>query len=76
MFCSRSVASHLLRGAAALAMIAGALFFSECLGAIGSAVALVGAVLLMRGCPMCWLVGLLEALTKRRNAGRPHQKAM
>lgn len=66
MFCSRSVGEHLARGAAALALMAGALFFFETLGPVASALALLGAVLLLRGCPMCWLMGLFETVAQRR----------
>ncbi|MCV2360091.1 hypothetical protein LNV08_14020 [Paucibacter sp. TC2R-5] len=63
MFCSSSVSLHLLRGAAAFALIAAALMLKG-LGAIGSGLALVGALLLLRGCPMCWLMGLFETIAK------------
>lgn len=68
MFCSSSVSIHLLRGAAAFALIASALLFSG-YGLIGSGLAIGGALLLMRGCPMCWLIGLLETIAQRRKPG-------
>ncbi|MCX2860411.1 hypothetical protein OOZ63_00975 [Paucibacter sp. PLA-PC-4] len=49
MFCSRFIAFHLLRGAAATAL-------------------LLGAVLLMRGCPMCRPLGLFETVRRRFRA--------
>lgn len=64
MFCSSSVFVHLLRGAAGLALFASATCFNQTLGSAGSVLALVGAVLLMRGCPMCWLLGLIETIKK------------
>ncbi|MCV2356782.1 hypothetical protein LNV09_21795 [Paucibacter sp. B2R-40] len=71
MFCSSSVSIHLLRGAAAFALIAAALLFNQW-GQIGSGLALVGAFLLLRGCPMCWLMGLFETIAKGRNSnGKP-----
>lgn len=66
MFCSSSVSIHLLRGAAAFALIAAALYF-KLLGPMGSGMALIGAFLLLRGCPMCWLVGLVETIARRRS---------
>lgn len=62
MFCSTSVSVHLLRGLAALALIMGALHFSAfgSVGLIIATLAFIGAILLLRGCPMCWLVGLFE----------------
>lgn len=69
MFCSRSVAVHLLRGAAALALMAAAFWLSS-FGLVWSLLAMAGALALMRGCPMCWLMGLFETL-KQRPASRP-----
>ena len=66
MLCSTSVGIHLLRGAAAFALIFSVLYFS--LGWMGSALAIVGAVVLLRGCPMCWLMGLFETMARRRQA--------
>jgi hypothetical protein len=68
MFCSTSISIHLLRGLAALGLIIGALYFSS-YGSIGlafAALAIVGAIVLLRGCPMCWLVGLFETLRQGR----------
>lgn len=67
MFCSSSVSIHVLRGAAAFALIAAALHFNS-FGTLGSGLALVGAFLLLRGCPMCWLVGLFMTIANRRNS--------
>jgi hypothetical protein len=66
MSCSRSVSIHLLRGVAALALIVGAVLFSG-YGAVGSGLAVVGALLLLRGCPMCWLIGLIETISHSRS---------
>lgn len=65
MYCSRSVSVHLLRGAAALGLIFAA-FFLGSYGLLWSAMAGVGAVVLLRGCPMCWLMGLFETLQRQR----------
>lgn len=67
MFCSRSVGVHLLKGAGALVLIILALY----LGAyqetyILPPVLFIGAFLLFRGCPMCWLVGLFETIANRK----------
>jgi hypothetical protein len=65
MFCSASVSIHLLRGLVALGLIIGAIYSSS-----------YGAIVLIRGCPMCWLVGLFETLhlkpfvSAERNRGR------
>lgn len=69
MFCSRSVSVHLLRGAAAIGLIFAA-FFLNSYGFVWSIVAGIGAVVLLRGCPMCWLMGLFETLKQRQVAQR------
>ena len=62
-FASKSVAAHLLRGAAAAALL-------TCAFAIGaeypirSVIAGLGALVLLRGCPMCWTVGLIETVRR------------
>ena len=66
MYCSRSVSVHLLRGAAAIGLIFAAFFFSS-YGLLLPALAGVGAVVLLRGCPMCWLMGLFETLQQSRS---------
>ncbi len=68
MYCSTSVGIHLLRGLAALTLIIGALYLSAfgTAGLIVATIAFVGAILLLRGCPMCWLIGLLETLRRRK----------
>jgi hypothetical protein len=71
-----SVTTHLIRGALAGACILGALAWaSEFWPALGL---LPVAIYLMRGCPACWLMGLLEAVQARkercgscRAGGRP-----
>lgn len=67
MFCSHSVSVHLLRGAAAIGLLFAAYFFSS-YGLVWSAMAVIAAAVLLRGCPMCWLMGLLE--TVRRGSDR------
>lgn len=68
MLCSTSVGIHLLRGLAALGLIFGAFHLSAygTAGLIGAAVAAVGAVILLRGCPMCWLLGLFETIIQSK----------
>jgi hypothetical protein len=59
MFASESVAEHLLRGAAGLSALAAALAVGpdHPVAALGAA---AGGLLALRGCPMCWTLGLLE----------------
>ncbi|WPG39614.1 hypothetical protein [Variovorax sp. EBFNA2] len=65
--CPISITWHLLRGAGALALVALAVLLSSEHPWIAPP-ALIGALLLLRGCPMCWLVGLLERLSARKAA--------
>jgi hypothetical protein len=65
MSCNRSISIHLLRGFGALALIALAVLYG------GAHVwllppLLIGAIILMRGCPTCWLIGLAEAVKTGR----------
>lgn len=55
------MAWHLLRGLGAALLVAAALFPDG--GPSWAAVLLLpAAALLLRGCPMCWLLGLAERL--------------
>ncbi len=69
MFCSRSVGTHLLRGAAAMALLLAAMLLDG-LPLLPRLAAFGGALLLMRGCPACWLVGLFQ--TWQQEAGKDH----
>ena len=61
MVGSRTVVAHLAKGATAAALLAWAWLHqsSDPTFAIG---ALVLAVIAMRGCPMCWVLGLFETI--------------
>lgn len=63
MMCSTSISMHLLRGVSALALIIAASFFHST--PLLVLPLLAGAFLLLRGCPMCWLFGLLDKLHRR-----------
>ncbi|MES2415888.1 MAG: hypothetical protein V4614_19000 [Pseudomonadota bacterium] len=71
-FASRSVTEHLLRGIAGV----GALFWAVSLLAIHP-FASIGLALLalvaFRGCPMCWLMGLIETVHRRLTRGDRRQ---
>jgi hypothetical protein len=69
MFGSAFLGAHLMRGAVAAALLIWAMVSQTAhpwlsLGA--GAVALVA----LRGCPICWIVGLVETLTKRRGKAK------
>lgn len=67
MFCSRSIGVHLLKGLGAFALMGVALYLSafQPAYALVAPVLLIGAFLLFRGCPMCWLMSLFETIAKR-----------
>jgi hypothetical protein len=67
MFRSRSVAIHLAKGVAGLALLAAAFLYASTLG-WWALIPVAGAMLLFRGCPMCWTVGLIETVLDRRSA--------
>ncbi len=63
-FASSSVTEHLLRGALGLAGI----FFAIKLGSerpIIAVVLVLGSLVALRGCPMCWVAGLFGTLQQR-----------
>jgi len=63
MYCSTSLTAQLVRGALAVASISAAIVLTP---HFWPAMGLVGlAVYFMRGCPACWLAGLMEAIRIR-----------
>ena len=73
LFATRTLSGHLVRGAVALGLLALALAQQHDhplrAGAAGLA-----ALVVMRGCPMCWAIGLVETLQQRLQSRRhgPH----
>ncbi len=70
MSCSRSISVHLMRGAGAMVLIALAVIYGGAHAWLLPPL-LIGAIVLMRGCPMCWLMGLAEAAKSRRDTPHP-----
>jgi hypothetical protein len=70
MHCSRSVSVHVLRGAGALTLLVAALAFGREHVWLWPLL-LIGAVVLLGGCPMCWTIGLIETINRRGEAGKP-----
>jgi hypothetical protein len=65
---SRSVSQHLARGGGALlAFGASVLLLREGgqLDRLEAMAAAIVALVLLRGCPLCWLIGLFETITMR-----------
>jgi len=70
LFASESLVAHLVRGVAALAMLYWAVVNQESAPML-SLVAGAGALVALRGCPVCWTVGLFETIGQKlkRSAG-------
>ncbi|WP_331771123.1 hypothetical protein OG948_46720 (plasmid) [Embleya sp. NBC_00888] len=60
-----SVARHLVRGAVGLGALVGAFALIPVVGPAALLLAPVGLIVL-RGCPTCWLVGLIQAISAGR----------
>ncbi|WP_309058250.1 hypothetical protein [Streptomyces sp.] len=64
-FASATVPRHLARGALGFGALAGALALLPTLGPLALLLVPVGLVAL-RGCPMCWVMGLAETVSAGR----------
>ena len=65
---SRSLYVHLLRGAGAVILLVLGFVYANVVPCL-LPVLLIGAVVLLRGCPMCWLMGLFDAAIAARRFG-------
>lgn len=63
-FASRTVTRHLLRGAAGATLALVALDVAATSPVVAIAAGLA-ALVALRGCPMCWTVGLVETVVGR-----------
>ncbi|GAA2095733.1 hypothetical protein GCM10009801_64830 [Streptomyces albiaxialis] len=59
------MARHLVRGAVGFGALAGSFALLPAVGPVGLALLPVG-VLALRGCPMCWAVGLAQTVSRGR----------
>jgi hypothetical protein len=66
MFASRSVRGHLVRGVVGLVAFVAAFALLGVLGPV-SLLLLVVAGLAWRGCPTCWMVGLMRTKAIRQS---------
>ena len=66
LFASRSITAHILRGALAASLLAWA-WLHQSSQPLFAGAALVVAVVAMRGCPTCWVVGLFETFGNLRS---------
>lgn len=69
MFPSKTIAGHLVRGVIAAALLMWAVRQQSSHPAFAIA-ALVAAIGVMRGCPMCWVIGLFLTVGERIKARR------
>lgn len=65
MFGSAFLGAHLMRGATAAVLLAWAIVHQTTHPWLSLAAG-VAALVALRGCPMCWAVGLVETLSKGR----------
>ena len=73
MYCSTSITAQLLRGALALVSIVAAIWLTPHFWPAAGLIFL--AVILMRGCPACWIAGLFEAIRARKEARELNRQA-
>ena len=64
MFASKTIAAHLSRGVIAAALITWAWLHQSSNPPFAVAAGVL-AVAAMRGCPLCWTLGLLETIGER-----------
>jgi hypothetical protein len=74
MFASKTIGAHLARGVIAAALITWALLHQSSDPAFAFAAG-VGAVVAMRGCPLCWTVGLVETIGDRIRVRSRHTRS-
>ncbi|KJY38694.1 hypothetical protein VR45_05185 [Streptomyces sp. NRRL S-495] len=64
-YASRTVAGHLVRGGVGFGALVGAFVLLPFAGPVALLLLPLGMVAL-RGCPTCWVVGLLETVSRGR----------
>jgi hypothetical protein len=64
MFASKSVVEHLARGLVGLGALGGSVFYAASYPWL-SLLAIPVALVALRGCPMCWTIGLVQTLVAR-----------
>lgn len=69
LFASSTLTGHLLRGGVAFALLYEALSLQHERPWLSMGAALA-ALIAMRGCPMCWTIGLIETVIQRVKSSR------
>ncbi|MFJ3927659.1 hypothetical protein [Streptomyces sp. NPDC090022] len=65
VFTSSTLPRHVVRGAAGFGLLAAAVLLLPVLGA-GSVLPAVAGLVALRGCPLCWTLGLVQMLSAGR----------
>lgn len=74
MFASKTLLEHVARGVLGFGAISAAVLIGSHLGAVRIVAALVlasVALVVLRGCPMCWTIGLLDTLIDKPFRSKP-----
>ncbi|MCX4588142.1 hypothetical protein [Streptomyces sp. NBC_01481] len=64
-FASSSLPRHLVRGVIGFGSLIGSVAFIPTVGPVSLLLLPVG-VLALRGCPMCWTIGLIQTISRGR----------
>ncbi|WP_043635180.1 hypothetical protein [Nonomuraea candida] len=64
-FAERSLSIHLVRGVAGFGLLAGSFALIPVVGLLSLLLLPVG-LLALRGCPLCWVMGLAEVVSRGR----------
>jgi hypothetical protein len=70
LFASRTILEHLTRGLIAAGLVAWVLL-DQSPHLLLTALALIAALIAMRGRPLCWVIGLVETVVRGRGPGVP-----
>ena len=65
IFASSSISRHLARGVVGFGLLGGSFALIQVAGFVSFLLAPLGLVAL-RGCPMCWTMGLIETIARGR----------
>ena len=66
VFKSRTILGHLAKGVFGFGLLAIVLLYAPVLG-WWTVLPAIGALVLFRGCPMCWAMGLIETVLDRKS---------
>ena len=70
LFATETLTGHVIRGAVAFALLYLAIGKQHHLHPVASLLAGLLALVAMRGCPVCWTIGLVETIRQRYGVTR------